>query len=210
MNTKPASAITVPTSGRSKPACEALAGEVWAPIPTWDDRYEVSNMGRIRSLDTIAVIPENWRQRGYRIRKRGRVRVAYVNQRSGYRYITLAHRACGRFETTKVGRLVLLAFIGPCPEGMECCHNNGVRTDDRLANLRWDTHQANCADKAEHGTQRSGPEMITSAKLSPSQIKEIRDRYATGGVGQRQLGVEYGVHQSNIHKIVVGKSWGHV
>jgi len=53
-----------------------------------------------------------------------------------------------------VHRLVLEAFHGPCPEDMEGCHNNGDRRDCRLANLRWDTREANHRDKLRHAAPR--------------------------------------------------------
>jgi hypothetical protein len=43
--------------------------------------------------------------------------------------------------------MVLFAFVGPCPEGMECCHENDVRDDNRIENLRWDTHANNLAQR---------------------------------------------------------------
>lgn len=49
-------------------------------------------------------------------------------------------------------RVVLDAFIGPRPKGMEACHANGDPTDNRLVNLRWDTRSANAADSVRHGT----------------------------------------------------------
>jgi hypothetical protein len=49
-------------------------------------------------------------------------------------------------------RLALEAFIGPCPPGMEGCHNNGDAADDRLENLRWDTKSSNARDSVWHGT----------------------------------------------------------
>ena len=59
--------------------------------------------------------------------------------------------AVGIGGTKYIHRLVLEAFVGPCPEGMETCHNNGVRTDNRLENLRWDTSSANNDDIVKHG-----------------------------------------------------------
>lgn len=47
------------------------------------------------------------------------------------------------------------AFVGPCPEGMEVCHNNGDCTDNRLENLRYDTKSANMLDRVRHGTHHN-------------------------------------------------------
>lgn len=69
----------------------------------------------------------------------------------GYSTVRLRHPD-GRKSTPRVHRAVLETFVGPCPPGMEACHNNGDRTDNRLENLRWDTHQANERDKVNHGT----------------------------------------------------------
>ena len=49
-------------------------------------------------------------------------------------------------------RLVLGAFAGPPPEGMEGCHEDNDKTNNRLDNLRWDTRPGNHSDKARHGT----------------------------------------------------------
>lgn len=51
-----------------------------------------------------------------------------------------------------VHRLVLLVFVGPCPDGMEACHGNDVPHDNRVENLRWDTRAANVADSVQNGT----------------------------------------------------------
>ena len=48
-------------------------------------------------------------------------------------------------------RLVALAWIGPQPEGMEVCHDDGDPTNNHVSNLRWDTHQANASDMVRHG-----------------------------------------------------------
>lgn len=53
--------------------------------------------------------------------------------------------------TRYVHQLVLEAFVGPRPEGMEACHWNDVCTDNRLENLRWDTTSANRHDQVRNG-----------------------------------------------------------
>jgi hypothetical protein len=61
-----------------------------------------------------------------------------------------------------VHQLVLEAFVGPRPRGMESCHNNGNQTDNRLVNLRWDTKSENNLDRVRHGTHSE-----SSKKLCP-------------------------------------------
>jgi hypothetical protein len=57
----------------------------------------------------------------------------------------------------QVHRLVLEAFVGPCPDGMECCHEDGDSTNNRVDNLRWDTHEANVRERLEHFGGRRSP-----------------------------------------------------
>lgn len=51
-----------------------------------------------------------------------------------------------------VHRLVMAAFVGPCPDGIEVCHNNGNPADNRLSNLRYGTHSENQLDQVKHKT----------------------------------------------------------
>lgn len=83
----------------------------------------------------------------------------------GYLSITLSQN--GYQKTITAHTLVLLTFKGECPPGMEACHNNGIKTDNRPSNLRWDTRSKNCKDKHKHGT-------IWKGKLNRLQKRIIR------------------------------------
>jgi hypothetical protein len=103
-----------------------------------------------------------------------------------------------------VHRLVLEAFVGPCPPGMEGCHNNGIGTDNRLANLRWDTRKNNAADKVAHGTHNRG-ERHYRAKLTRRDAEAIRTH--RGFVSCRSLGETFGVSPSTVNLIQLGVNW---
>lgn len=107
-----------------------------------------------------------------------------------------------------VHRLILEAFVGPCPPGMEACHLNGDRTDNRVENLRWDTRTNNHADKKIHGTLAEGSR-IGNSKLHESNIEPIR-RLAAMGIYQRQIADAFGVTQVLVSRIVNGQIWDHV
>lgn len=126
----------------------------------------------------------------------------------GYLYVNLT-RIGERYKTFRVHRLVLAAFVGPCPEGMECRHLNGIKTDCRLENLCWGTGEENRQDNHDAGIYQNG-EDHTQAKLSEGDVRIIRARYAAGGVLQRELAEQYSVTISNINAIVNRRSWSHI
>lgn len=63
--------------------------------------------------------------------------------RDAYGYLQIGLFKNGKKNTRKIHRLVLEAYVGPCPDGMECLHKNGNSSDNRLANLKWGTHAEN-------------------------------------------------------------------
>lgn len=121
--------------------------ETWLPVVGYEDFYEVSDAGRVRSLDRLVNYPDRApRQMTGRILKGGITT-------DGYRHVGLS--VCGQRKFAFVHRLVLEAFVGPCPPQMQGCHENGCRTDNWIANLRWDTPSANAFDRVRHGHDRS-------------------------------------------------------
>jgi hypothetical protein len=105
-------------------------------------------------------------------------------------------------------RLVLLAFVGPCPAGLEACHNDGNPANNRLANLRWDTRKSNAADKVRHGRSVTG-EKCPHHKLTERDIPLIFE-LRSEGMSQQAIGERLGVVQSVISAVLRGESWKHV
>lgn len=183
---------------KGAPVADAIVHEEWRAVPGWDGMYSVSNLGRVRS---------DARGKG---RYFGRC-LKPGSLKAGYLKLTLA--ANGRHEQWLVHRLVLLAFVGPCPAGKETNHKNGVKHDNTLSNLEYVT----ASENQKHigrvlGIKRPNPvpkwgEDHHRTTLTAAQVAEIRRRYAAGGVFQRQLGEEFGVSQTCIGKIVRGQRW---
>ena len=121
------------------------SGETWRPAYGFEDYYEVSDHGRVRSLDR-ALVDSAGRLRNFR----GTLLSAKALTQ-GYPVVTL--KAEGRQRTYRVHRLVALSFLPPPgPDQTDVCHNDGDRTNSRLENLRWDTHRNNQLDMLKHGT----------------------------------------------------------
>lgn len=123
-------------------------------------------------------------------------------------YLRVAH---GYRGSVRVHVLVATAFHGPRPIGMVCRHLNDIKTDNRACNLAWGTVAENNRDAVLNGRAvppRPSPgELQPRAKLTNSQASEIRARYAQGGIRQKDLGAIYGVHQSQISRLLAGQAF---
>lgn len=170
--------------------------ETWKAIPGYEGRYEVSDEGRVRSLDRDVMC-----KGGRTIRCKGRLLTPKPNV-GGYPSLRL-----GRGHPEMVHQLVARAFLGPA-EGRYTCHNNGQKTDNRLGNLRYDTAYGNQADRAAHGTETHGS-MMPQAKLTESEVGEVKRRLALGET-HKAIGADYGVCSATISLIAIGKNWRRV
>jgi hypothetical protein len=119
--------------------------ERWLPAVGYEGRYEVSDQGRVRSLGRMVYAG----RRAHRRRVTPRVLKAFPG--GEYPTVRLRRNSDDRTTTQCVHALVMAAFVGPVPNGMEVCHNNGQHHDNRLANLRYDTRSSNLRDQVAHG-----------------------------------------------------------
>jgi len=155
---------------------------------------------------------------GYYAAKDGRIWSRYTNHwmslshdHYGYKQVSL--NGGGRRRVCKVHRLILGTFVGPCPPGLECCHENDIKDDNRLENLRWGTRSSNGKDRVRNGGW-PGPyaqgEQHGCAKLIEADVRQIVIAYENGDMNQPQLARQYGVHKTTIQHIICKKSWRHL
>lgn len=169
--------------------------EVWRAVPGYKGVYEVSNMGRVRSLDRVVVCEGPVKGR-YLSRKKGRV-LRPGPSNSGHLSVVL-----GRNQTRMVHELVLRAFVGPPPVKHECCHTNGSPKDNRVVNLRWGTRSDNNIDAVRHGRR---------GKLTVKQVIVIRNELKNCFYGkQTLLAKRYGVSLCTINSIKFNRVYKHV
>jgi len=162
--------------------------EVWRPIPGRNG-YEASNLGRLRSVG-------RWIY--YDVRRRW-VRDRILRTRItkfGYEQVVFNE------GTALVHALVMLAFYGLPPEGMEVCHADNNKQNNSLTNLRYGTRKSNEADKDIHGTRLWG-ESHHQVRLSSEDVLSIR----VSDKPRRELAEMYGVCLRHIFAIRAKKSW---
>jgi hypothetical protein len=172
--------------------------EIWKPVLGFEGFYEVSSLGRVRSIPRLGQRGKQ-KQRVYA----GNVLRPVLKLGIGYLYVTLHGREL--LEQRAVHRMVLESFVGPSPSGFHACHNNGAKTDNRLENLRWDDPGENVRDRARHGTVPLG-ERVHNAKLTSEEVRAIR----ASSERQAVLAARYGVTQVCISRIKLRKVWAHL
>ena len=125
--------------------------EQWKDIVGFEGLYQVSDLGRVRSLDRAVA-----GARGSKRLIRGRILVLKHNSSTSDHLFVLLSSGNKKFKRY-VHRLVLSTFLEVCPPEKECCHNDGDPTNNCLSNLRWDSHSNNILDCRYHSVGKGRP-----------------------------------------------------
>lgn len=165
--------------------------EEWRDVPGFEDDYEVSSLGRVRTKPKIL---KPW-----------------LNAQTGYLQIKL-----GRKGRTTIHRLVCETFHGPQPNDDQCqvAHGDGCRTNNKIGNLRWASRRENGQDAIRHGTSpliqyRGGShrgEKHPMARLNAVQINQIRSR-AIAGEKKQTLAAEFNISRTHLWRILNRRAW---
>jgi hypothetical protein len=160
--------------------------EIWKPIVGYEGRYEVSNLGAIRSLN---------------FRRTGKARLLTPSPDS-YGYLSV--RLCdGEGVRTRksfgVHRLVALAFIGIRPEGLSINHIDGDKKNNVARNLEYISLRENSMHAIENG-------LCSHVRLDRGKAAEIR-RLGISGITAREIARRFSVHPSTVERVLNGKTW---
>jgi hypothetical protein len=164
----------------------------WRPVVGYEDRYEVSDGGVVRSTMWIGTHTRH---------KLSDPRVIdsfpWPNGPDGYTSVVLCRD--GTKRKFRVHVLVLTAFVGVRPAGMVARHLNGDKYDNRVENLAWGTPTENAMDKKRHGRQLFGAELY-NAKLNEHDVRIIR-AMREEGIGPSAIARVFGVSKTTIGQI---------
>ena len=184
-----------------KPEQKHFENEIWKPVVGYEDKYEVSNKGRVRSL------PYKRTSFNGRVMCEFTVTPKVLNpyrtgRGQGYPTVCLLRK------NHKVHRLVARAFI-PNPDNLpEVNHIDGDKSNNCVENLEWVTTLENSIHSHKNGLKPTG-ERVPGSKLTAEQVKEIRATYRPGvrGFGAKSLARKFGVSDAQIRRILSGKKW---
>ena len=190
-----------------------LETEEWRDVKGYEGYYQVSNCGRVKSLDRTI---QTWH--GHRT-IRGKIKSPSFN-RDGYLVLSLSKHGIGKGFL--VSRLVALHFI-PNPDNLpEVLHIDNMPSNNYVTNLKWGTHQQNIQEAWRDGlmekariastklcSERHG-EKCPAHKLTSIEVLEIRNKYATGQYVQKDLARQYNISKPQMCRIVNRQLWRHI
>lgn len=162
--------------------------EIWKDVAGYEGSYEVSSLGRVRSLKRVVAL-------GNGLNRRIRSRILKLNK-GGSGYYTVSLRD-GSQRTVNVHQIVAVAFLGERKDGLDINHINGIKTDNRVKNLEYISRTKNIHHALKVGLMR--------VKLTPEDVRNIRERVQAGS--RKALAKEFGVTRQTIGHIVRGKTW---
>ncbi len=176
--------------------------EQWKPVLGYEGYYEVSSLGRVRSLDRS--IPSSI---GSLVRVKGKMLTPCTVNR---RYAMVILSAPGKKRNRTVHSIVAEAFIGPRPDGAVVNHIDGVKKNNVPSNLEYVTQKQNIRHAIDTGLRVAAKgEGHYRSNLKESDIVAIRSAFASGVMGT-VLAAQYGISNKGISQICRRKSWAHV
>jgi len=174
--------------------------EKWLPVPGYEDLYEVSDLGRVRSLDRTGPAPRGVGKRSHQ----GRILSPYPNK-SGYSQVSLW--SSGKIRKRYVHRLVAIAHIGPPPNGemSEVNHLDFNRANNMVDNLHWATRKENIQYSSVKG--RLYGEVSGNSRLTQAQVNRIKELGLGGKTTQKTIARMFGVSQGAVSMVLRGETW---
>jgi len=171
--------------------------EIWKDIKGYEGKYQVSNLGRVKSLErktkylkSLKSVKETFLKE--RINRYGYVQAILYNDKP---------------KTVYTHRLVAIAFIPNTENKSDVNHKNGIKIDNREENLEWATRKENINHSFEMELSGKGQKHGRS-KLTEIEAKEIK--YGNKNLFQSEIAEKYGITQSQVSRIRLGKLWNHI
>lgn len=178
--------------------------QIWRPIAGYEGLYEVSSLGRVRSLDREVEVPCT-RWGGVMMRPiRGRELRPFPDC-NGYETVTLC--ISSRRWAASVHRLVAEAFCDKLGDCDEVNHKDGVKQNNDHTNLEWTTHQANVVHAVEAGLTKKRKPIVGTCLKTGVATEYLSATHAARAMGNANRNGTISMAANGKLKTASGHTW---
>lgn len=178
--------------------------EIWKDIENYEGIYQVSNIGRVKSLDRYVNCSPNGKAKRF---LKGIV-LRQISDKDGYQIVNLKKHQEGLYS--RVHRLVAQAFIPNTDNKPQVNHIDGVKYNNIVTNIEWATLSENRRHAYDTGLQdgksREGVKNNFS-KLNELEVLEIRKMYKKGLTNYKEIASMFNVTSGCIQRIITRTNW---
>lgn len=163
--------------------------EIWKIINEYPD-YEVSNLARVRNIETNVILKEHKQNRGYKMVNLKRNKIS---------------------KGISLHRVVAIAFIPNPDNKAQVNHINGDKDNNSVANLEWMTSSENVRHAIKTGLK--GILVGTQhgmSKLTTNDVLEIRRIYSKREMNQTKIAELFNIKQTTVSQIINKSRWAHI
>jgi len=177
-----------------------MKDEIWKDVPGYVGYYEVSNFGKVRSVDRYVN-----NHKGERALRKGKVLTDTLDDKGYVRYTF----RMGKSKKMKRGhRLVAEAFIPNPNQYTIINHKDGNKANNHISNLEWCTHRQN----SQHAESMGLVNHVKGSKhhkatTTEDDVRKMRRLYAKGNHTQKQIAEIFSINPNTIKHILAGRTW---
>lgn len=175
--------------------------EKWRNIKGYEKLYQISDLGRVRSLDKKILHLGSYRT------IKGKIIKSHINSKGYYRIDLHDNKKKKKYL---ISRLVGFAFISIIKNKPNINHKDGNAQNNNASNLEWCTQKENVIHAMKMGLMKMNGEDNPQSKLTEKQVIEIRNKYKSGDFHEKELAIKYGINSGTISEIINRKLWRHI
>ena len=176
---------------------------IWKPVKGYEDYYEVSDQGEIRTIERYVELPS------HRYMKKQKMLTQFDDGR-GYKHVKL-YDGKGNPKSFTVHKIVAITFIENFNNYIEVNHIDHEKHNNCVDNLEWTTRSENI----KHSYRMRDPKTYKgsgnkNSKLTEEEVTQMRKEYETGKFTYKKLAEKYSVGITLVGYIVKNQVWKHV
>ena len=176
--------------------------EIWKDILGFETRYQISNLGRVKSL-----IRTFTKKDGVKMTIGGKLLTIQESE-----YLKVSFSECGNTNTFTIHRLIAIAFIPNPKNKPQVNHIDGNKHNNDIQNLEWCTSRENVIHAIDSGLMNGRLKGSKNhfSKLNEVEVLYIRKNFNHTNISMKELTSKFNIKKATLYRIINRTAWKHI